>query len=192
MTDKKLDQNVEPKNGVDLHLNEDQAEVIQDLLTNYDYAYRSDQEANCKRELVRKDKIGHYPYVAEAPDPSITEPAYDWTTRTWIERTQTVGQRVEDITKQMSTLNADFEKIKGDQTTMQSSQAEAVKVVQEVQKQNVTMANTLSSVTQSVNAMPQQVAMLTTQMGQMMQQLNNISGFIQSKESANNNDTESK
>ena len=55
---------------VKLELTADQAEMVQDLLSEYDYAYRSDREVDCKRELVRRDQVGKYPYIAEAPDPS--------------------------------------------------------------------------------------------------------------------------
>ena len=68
---------------VKLELTADQAEMVQDLLSEYDYAYRSDREVDCKRELVRRDKIGKYPYVAEPPAPEIINPAYDWINKKW-------------------------------------------------------------------------------------------------------------
>lgn len=68
---------------VKLELSADQAEMVQDLLSEYDYAYRSDREVDCKRELVRRDKIGKYPYVAEPPAPEIINPAYDWINKKW-------------------------------------------------------------------------------------------------------------
>ena len=68
---------------VKLELSADQAEMVQDLLSEYDYAYRSDREVDCKRELVRRDKIGKYPYVAEPADPSIINPTYDWVGKKW-------------------------------------------------------------------------------------------------------------
>ena len=55
---------------VKLDLSADQAEMVQDLLSNFVYAYRSDREVDCKRELVRRDQVGKYPYIAEAPNPS--------------------------------------------------------------------------------------------------------------------------
>ena len=63
---------------VKLELTAKEAEMVQDLLSNFVYAYRSDREVDCKRELVRRDQVGKYPYVAEAPDPAIIDPAYDW------------------------------------------------------------------------------------------------------------------
>ena len=47
---------------VKLELTADQAEMVQDLLSNFVYAYRSDREVDCKRELVRRDQVGKYPY----------------------------------------------------------------------------------------------------------------------------------
>ena len=87
---------------VKLELSADQAEMVQDLLSEYDYAYRSDREVDCKRELVRRDKIGKYPYVAEAPDPSIVNPIYDWVGKKWYSKTGAtslpeIAQAVKDL-----------------------------------------------------------------------------------------------
>lgn len=68
---------------VKLDLSADQAEMVQDLLSNFVYAYRSDREVDCKRELVRRDQVGKYPYVAEPPAPEIINPAYDWINKKW-------------------------------------------------------------------------------------------------------------
>ena len=73
--------------SVKLDLSADQAEMVQDLLSNFVYAYRSDREVDCKRELVRRDQIGKYPYVAEAPDPSIINPTFDWVGKKWYSKT---------------------------------------------------------------------------------------------------------
>lgn len=72
---------------VKLELTADQAEMVQDLLSEYDYAYRSDREVDCKRELVPRDKVGKYPYVAEPADPSIINPTYDWVGKKWYSKT---------------------------------------------------------------------------------------------------------
>lgn len=73
--------------SVKLDLSADQAEMVQDLLSNFVYAYRSDREVDCKRELVRRDQVGKYPYIAEAPDPSIINPIYDWVGKKWYSKT---------------------------------------------------------------------------------------------------------
>lgn len=73
--------------SVKLDLSADQAEMVQDLLSNFVYAYRSDREVDCKRELVRRDQVGKYPYVAEAPDPSFINPTYDWVGKKWYSKT---------------------------------------------------------------------------------------------------------
>ena len=73
--------------SVKLDLSADQAEMVQDLLSNFVYAYRSDREVDCKRELVRRDQVGKYPYIAEAPDPSIVNPIYDWVGKKWYSKT---------------------------------------------------------------------------------------------------------
>lgn len=87
---------------VKLELSADQAEMVQDLLSEYDYAYRSDREVDCKRELVRRDKVGKYPYVAEPADPSIINPAYDWVNKEWYSKSGSttlpeIAQAVKDL-----------------------------------------------------------------------------------------------
>ena len=72
---------------VKLELSADQAEMVQDLLSYFVYAYRSYREADCKREHVRREKVGKYPYIAEAPDPSIVNPIYDWVGKKWYSKT---------------------------------------------------------------------------------------------------------
>ena len=44
-------QDVKQPETVKLELTADEAEMVQDLLSEYDYAYRSDREVDCKREL---------------------------------------------------------------------------------------------------------------------------------------------
>lgn len=89
---------------VKLELTADQAEMVQDLLSEYDYAYRSDREVDCKRELVRRDKIGKYPYVAEPADPSIINPVFDWVNKKWYSKNGSnslpeIAQSVADLNK---------------------------------------------------------------------------------------------
>lgn len=91
--------------SVKLNLSADQAEMVQDLLSNFVYAYRSDREVNCKRELVRRDKIGKYPYVAEAPDPSIINPIYDWVGKKWYSKTGATS--LPEIAQAVKTLQND-------------------------------------------------------------------------------------
>ena len=90
--------------SVKLDLSADQAEMVQDLLSNFVYAYRSDREVDCKRELVRRDQVGKYPYVAEAPDPSIINPTYDWVGKKWYSKSGStslpeIAQSVADLNK---------------------------------------------------------------------------------------------
>lgn len=90
---------------VKLELTADQAEMVQDLLSDYDYAYRSDREVDCKRELVRRDKAGKYPYVAEAPDPEIINPAYDWINKKWYSKNGSTS--LPEIAQAVKTLQSD-------------------------------------------------------------------------------------
>lgn len=89
--------------SVKLDLSADQAEMVQDLLSNFIYAYRSDREVDCKRELVRRDKIGKYPYVAEPADPSIINPVYDWINKEWYSKSGSTS--LPEITQSVANLN---------------------------------------------------------------------------------------
>ena len=84
-------------------LSVDQAEMVQDLLSNFVYAYRSDREVDCKRELVRRDKIGKYPYVAEPADPSIINPVFDWVNKEWYSKSGSTS--LPEIAQSVANLN---------------------------------------------------------------------------------------
>ena len=91
--------------SVKLDLSADQAEMVQDLLSNFVYAYRSDREVDCKRELVRTDQVGKYPYVAEAPAPEIINPIYDWVGKKWYSKTGATS--LPEIAQAVKTLQTD-------------------------------------------------------------------------------------
>ena len=88
---------------VKLELSADQAEMVQDLLSEYDYAYRSDREVDYKRELVPRDKVGKYPYVAEPADPSIINPTYDWVNKKWYSKSGSTS--LPEIAQSVANLN---------------------------------------------------------------------------------------
>lgn len=90
---------------VKLELSADQAEMVQDLLSKFVYAYRSDREVDYKRELVRRDQVGKYPYIAEAPDPSIVNPIYDWVGKKWYSKTGATS--LPEIAQAVKTLQTD-------------------------------------------------------------------------------------
>ena len=91
--------------SVKLDLSADQAEMVQDLLSNFVYAYRSDREVDCKRDLVRRDQVGKYPYIAEAPDPSIINPIYDWVNKKWYSKSGSTS--LPEIAQAVKTLQND-------------------------------------------------------------------------------------
>ena len=91
--------------SVKLDLSADQAEMVQDLLSNFVYAYRSDREVDCKRELVPRDKVGKYPYVAEPPAPEIINPAYDWVNKKWYSKNGSTS--LPEIAQAVKTLRTD-------------------------------------------------------------------------------------
>lgn len=91
--------------NVKLELTADEAKMVQDLLSNFVYAYRSDREVDYKRELVRRDKVGKYPYVAEPADPSIINPVYDWINKKWYSKSGST--RLPEIAQAVKTLQSD-------------------------------------------------------------------------------------
>ena len=113
--------------SVKLDLSANQAEMVQDLLSNFVYAYRSDREVDCKRELVRRDQVGKYPYVAEAPDPSIINPTYDWVGKKWYSKTGATS--LPEIAQAVKTLQSDQQV----GTTQNLSLTKAVKKLSEGQ-----------------------------------------------------------
>ena len=88
---------------VKLELTAKEAEMVQDLLSNFVYAYRSDREVDYKRELVRRDKVGKYPYVAEPADPSIVNPTYDWVNKKWYSKNG--SNSLPEIAQSVANLN---------------------------------------------------------------------------------------
>ena len=88
---------------VKLELTADQAEMVQDLLSNFVYAYRSDREVDYKRELVPRDKVGKYPYVAEPADPSIINPVFDWVNKEWYSKSGSTS--LPEIAQSVANLN---------------------------------------------------------------------------------------
>lgn len=88
---------------VKLELTAEEAKMVQDLLSNFVYAYRSDREVDYKRELVPREKVGNYPYVAEPADPSIVNPTYDWVNKKWYSKNG--SNSLPEIAKSVADLN---------------------------------------------------------------------------------------
>jgi hypothetical protein len=139
---------------VKLELTADQAEMVQDLLSEYDYAYRSDREVDCKRELVRRDKIGKYPYVAEPPAPEIINPAYDWINKKWYSKNGSTS--LPEIAQAVKTLQSDQQA----GTTQNLALTKAVKALSEGQatqnKLLASMQNLMLQVASQKQAAPAQ------------------------------------
>lgn len=124
MTDPNVMNPTPTQEEVTLKLNAEEAEMIQELLNNYVYAYRSDREVDYKRELVPRDKVGKYPYVAEPPAPEIINPAYDWINKKWYSKSN--DDNLNDIAQTVADLKA-----RSDQSD------QALKVMQETQNASV-------------------------------------------------------
>lgn len=121
---------------VKLELTVKEAEMIQELLSNFVYAYRSDREVDYKRELVPKDKVGKYPYVAEPADPSIINPVYDWINKKWYSKSGSTS--LPEIAQAVKTLQSDQQA----GTTQNLALTKAVKALSEGQaNQNKLLAS---------------------------------------------------
>lgn len=121
---------------VKLELTAEETEMIQELLNDYVYAYRSDREVDYKRELVRRDKVGKYPYVAEPADPSIINPTYDWVNKKWYSKTGATS--LPEIAQAVKTLKSDQQA----GTTQNLALTKAVKALSEGQaNQNKLLAS---------------------------------------------------
>lgn len=106
--------------SVKLELSEEEADMIQTLLNDYVLAYRSDRSVDYKPELVPREKVGHYPYVATPPAPEIINPAYDWINKKWYSKNTSdslpdLANTVTDLKAKNKQLNQDIESVKGAQ-----------------------------------------------------------------------------
>lgn len=145
---------------VKLELTADEAEMVQDLLSNFVYAYRSDREVDYKRELVPKDKVGKYPYVAEPADPSIINPVYDWVNKKWYSKSGSTS--LSEIAQAVKTLQSDQQA----GTTQNLALTKAVKALSEGQtNQNkllASMQQLMLALTGNKQATPAQPSTETT------------------------------
>ena len=88
---------------VKLELSEEEADMIQTLLSNYVRAYRSDRSVDYKPELVPREKAGQYPWVATPPTPEIINPAYDWINKKWYSKNGSTS--LPEIAQSVANLN---------------------------------------------------------------------------------------
>lgn len=93
----------------DLKVTADQAELIQGLLADWTYGYRSDTEVSCKREAVPKDKVGKYPYPPTAPGAGLKDPVYDWVNNCWKDKS---SDTISELTERANQLEASKEELK--------------------------------------------------------------------------------
>ena len=52
---------------------------------------------------MRRDQVGNYPYIAEAPDPSIINPIYDWINKKWYSKNG--SNSLPEIAQSVANLN---------------------------------------------------------------------------------------
>ena len=110
--------------SVKLELSEEEADMIQTLLSNYVRAYRSDRSVDYKPELVPREKVGQYPWVATPPAPEIINPAYDWINKKWYSKN--TSDSLPDLAQTVADLKARSDQSDRALKTMQETQNASV------------------------------------------------------------------
>lgn len=106
--------------SVKLELSEEDADMIQTLLSDYVIAYRSDRSVDYKPEPVPREKVGQYPYVATAPAQEIINPAYDWINKKWYSKN--AGDSLPDLANTAADLKSKNEQLYQVLNTVQEAQ----------------------------------------------------------------------
>lgn len=122
----------------DLKVTADQAELIQGLLADWTYGYRSDTEVSCKREAVLKERVGKYPYAPTAPGADLKDPVYDWVNNVWRD-------------KSVDTIS---------ELTERAQQLEASK--ETLEKQNASLVQMMTLISSNIGKLTQALANLQT------------------------------
>ena len=129
--------------SVKLELSEEEADMIKTLLSDYVRAYRSDRSVDYKPELVQREKVGQYPWVATPPAPEIINPAYDWVNKKWYSKNANdslpdLAQTVADLKAKNAQLYQDREKLDQDIKSVKDAQVanaeQSLVLTQAVQK----------------------------------------------------------
>ena len=110
--------------SVKLELSEKEADMIQTLLSDYVCAYRSDRSVDYKPELVPREKVGQYPWVATPPAPEIINPTYDWVNKKWYSKSN--DDNLNDIAQTVADLKARSDQSDRTLKTMQETQNASV------------------------------------------------------------------
>ncbi|MFR0540059.1 hypothetical protein [Lactobacillus delbrueckii] len=119
-----------------------QAEMITDLLSNFTYAYRSDVDVDCQRELVEKDKVGKYPYPPDTPGSDLKQPTYDWINATWVEK---AADTIKELSAQVDGLQASKEVLNQQNTAL-------LKMVSSINANFGSMSATINQLAQQLAA----------------------------------------
>ena len=121
-----LEKQVKPDvpTSVKLELSEEEADIIQTLLSNYVRAYRSDSSVDYKPELVPREKVGQYPWVATPPATEIINPAYDWFNKKWYSKN--ASDSLPDLAQTVADLKARSDQSDLTLKTMQETQNASV------------------------------------------------------------------
>lgn len=110
--------------SVKLELSDEEADMIQVLLSDYVIAYRSDRSVDYKPEPVPREKVGQYPYVATPPAPEIINPTYDWINKKWYSKN--TSDSLPDLANTVTDLKAKNEQLYQVLNTVQETQNASV------------------------------------------------------------------
>lgn len=137
---------------VELHLTPDQTDMIQDLLSNYVYAYRSDSEVDCERVPVKKDKVGTYPYPSTSPSPDLINPCYDWVNNTWYDKSEEglsqLYKKVDNLDKDSALKDKQFNAI---QESINQSNETSTILINQVNQMGTQFSKALQDLGTAVN-----------------------------------------
>ncbi|AKG66660.1 hypothetical protein [Lactobacillus helveticus] len=113
--------------SVKLELSEEEDDMIKLLLSDYVLAYRSDSTVDYKPELIAKEKVGQYPWIATPPAPEIVNPAYDWINNKWYSKNTSytlpvLANMVDDLKDKNEQFDQEREKLDQDIKSVKASQ----------------------------------------------------------------------
>lgn len=98
-------------------------------------------------ETIEKTK---YPFIVEAPDASIKEPKYDWTTYKWIENAQkSQGERLADVETKLAKVDEVAEQNTKTQSMVENMQKSSMQSSQMMGQ----LGTTIAQLTVAVNTL---------------------------------------
>lgn len=138
----------------------EQADMLKDLLSNWTWAYRSDNEVDCERVMVRVQDVNTYPYISTAPDADIQKPVYDWSKAKWIDKS---GETVKELEDAVSALNTTVNGLTSTANDLQTKDTQTTQQLQSAVQMMTTMSANFGQFSSALSTLTQAVQALTSQ-----------------------------